>query len=69
MKGKCDTFSSYKQTSSVCMVHFEVKLHKDVSKTALKCLKNDRNKVFRGKQPSKKVPLLFLDVNIFKERV
>ena len=28
----------------------------------------DRNKVFRCKQPPNKVPLLFLDVKIFKKR-
>ena len=29
MKSKCDTFSSYKQTSKVCLVFLDVKLHED----------------------------------------
>ena len=28
MKGKCDTFNRYKQTTKVCLVYLKVKLQK-----------------------------------------
>ena len=34
----------------------------------VKIPQNGRNKVFRGKQTTSKVPLVFLDVKKFKER-
>ena len=68
--GTADAYSGYKLTSTMCLVYLEVKVKEgncDGYIQKLKCQKNDRNKIFRGKQASK-VPLLFLDVKMPKER-
>ena len=62
-KGTYDAFSGYKLTSQVSVLSLEVKLQQKkvrLMHSVLKYCKNGRNKVFREKQPTSKVSLLFL---------
>ena len=71
MKGKFDSINGYKQRLKVWLVYLEIKLHQDKCGWGiykLKCHKNDRNEVFRGKQQWNMVPLLRLNVKMLKER-
>ena len=71
MKDKSSIDSGYKQrkkdclmylqsktpSRSLCLIHFQVKMPE-----------NGRNKIYRDKQTTNKVPLMFLDVKLLTER-
>ena len=66
-KGMNYAFSSYKVTRKLCLVHLEIKLQQNRCgwlDLLIKMLQHERNKIFRGKQASNQVSLLFLDVKM-----
>ena len=71
MKGKFGAFSCHKLQSSVWLVYLEFKQHQHRCGSCiwkLKVLKKQQSKVFRIKQLSSKVSLLFLDVKLHRKR-
>ena len=69
MRHKPDDFNGHKQRSKVCVVYLEFKLHQDRYSCCISKLKpqNGRINVFRVKQATTSVPLIFLDDKMLKE--
>ena len=71
MNSKCYVFSSYKQRNKVPLVFLEWQLQQDrlwFMHFQVENPENGRENIFRDKQTTKKVPLIFLNVKVFTER-
>ena len=74
MNRTCHNFSGYKQRNKVPLVCLECKLQHDRHEWIewmnfeVKMPQNGRKNIFRDKQTTKKVPLIFLDVQVVTER-
>ena len=71
IKGKCYVFSGYEQKNQVCLVYLGCKLDQhnyDWCIFKQKFEKNGGNKIFRDKQTTKKVLLMFFDFKMLTER-
>ena len=69
MKGKCLVFKDYKQKNKVCLVYLEFKLRQDSYGWCifkLKCQKTVET-TYLDTSKQKKIPLIFLDVNVLTE--
>ena len=63
MKGKCYVFSGFKKRTKVCLVYLECLMYFQVKMPG-----KGRKNIFRDKQTTNKVPLMFLDVKVLTER-
>ena len=69
-KGRIETFGTHKLKSKLCLVYLEVKLQERYWRLTYLQIKMPQYKpynVFRSKETTIKVPLMFLDVKKVKE--
>ena len=70
MKTKCYIFSGYKQRNDVYFGLFRVETSKSSVQSVqfqVKMAENDRKNIFREKQTTKKLQVMFLDVKVLTE--